>query len=47
MLVGWLCQFAKPWMSRRPWLPTADRGTAEHVVRYLQQSGALVDADAA
>lgn len=48
MLIGWLCQFAKPTdpidaMAR---LQSADRPGVTQVLDYLRQSGALVAADA-
>jgi predicted SAM-dependent methyltransferase len=45
MLIGWLCQFAKPTALEKAMavLQPADRDAAQRVVRYLQKIGALVE----
>jgi SAM-dependent methyltransferase len=47
MLVGWLCQFARPSAADRALaaLPAADRAGAVQVLEYLQRAGILVAAD--
>jgi SAM-dependent methyltransferase len=49
MLIGWLCQFAKPTALEQALgiLQPADRDAAERVVGYLRKSGALVEAGSA
>ncbi len=49
MLVGWLCQFARPTDPEAAMasLAPADRPTAAQVLDYLQRSGVLVAADGA
>jgi SAM-dependent methyltransferase len=49
MLVGWLCQLARPTVITRlaTQLPPADREMAQQVLDYLQRSGALVPAGTA
>ncbi len=46
MLVGWLCQFAKPTVPDKviALLQPGDRAAAAGVLEYLQKSGALVEA---
>jgi predicted SAM-dependent methyltransferase len=46
MLVGWLCQFAKPTAPDKviALLQPGDRAAAAGVLEYLQKSGALVEA---
>jgi predicted SAM-dependent methyltransferase len=48
MLVGWLCQFAKPTHldAALGALQPADRPVVAKIVEYLKQSGALVEQDA-
>src|SRR5277367_6424294 len=47
MLIGWLCQFAKPTEPNDAVgrLQAADRPGATQVLEYLQRSGAIVAAD--
>jgi SAM-dependent methyltransferase len=49
MLVGWLCQFARPTdpEAASASLAPADRATVAQALEYLQRSGALVAADSA
>src|SRR5688572_17286149 len=49
MLVGWLCQFARPLDAQASLsaLKPADRPIAAQAVAYLETSGALVDANSA
>ena len=48
MLVGWLCQFARPTVAATAIdaLKPADRAGVASVVQYLERSGALVEANA-
>jgi len=48
MLVGWLCQFARPTAADRALqtLPPAARTSAGQVLEYLQRAGVLAEADA-
>jgi SAM-dependent methyltransferase len=49
MLIGWLCQFARPTRAEQALagLPAADRTTAREVLDYLQRAGSLIDVAAA
>jgi predicted SAM-dependent methyltransferase len=49
MLVGWLCQFARPVSEAEALatLDTADHADARGLIRHLQRAGSLVAADAA
>jgi predicted SAM-dependent methyltransferase len=46
MLVGWLCQFARPTLADQALarLPPADRDGAAQVLDYLQRAGVIVEA---
>ena len=45
MLIGWLCQFARPTRAEQALagLPAADRTTASEVLDYLQRAGSLIE----